>query len=74
MGNDPEGAELLRLMRLDGFGVGQPKMYDGIAQMAARVRRCSKATRPCRRSSSRPMRNIISSCPRWSPTASRWGM
>jgi phosphonate transport system substrate-binding protein len=39
MDNDPEGAELLRLMRLDGFGVVQPKMYDGIAQMAARVRR-----------------------------------
>jgi phosphonate transport system substrate-binding protein len=39
MANDPEGAELLRLMRLDGFVIGKPALYDGIAQMAAKVRR-----------------------------------
>ena len=32
------GAELLRLMRLDGFVPGQPSLFDEIARMAARVR------------------------------------
>lgn len=36
---DPEGAELLRLLRLDGFVAGQPALFDEIARMAARVRR-----------------------------------
>ncbi|MEW5781830.1 MAG: phosphate/phosphite/phosphonate ABC transporter substrate-binding protein [Pseudomonadota bacterium] len=39
MKDDAEGAELLRQMRLDGFVVGKPSLYDGIAQMAAKVRR-----------------------------------
>lgn len=34
-----EGAELLRMLRLDGFVAGQPTLFDGIARMAARVRR-----------------------------------
>lgn len=36
---DAEGAELLRLLRLDGFVPGQPSLFDEIARMAARVRR-----------------------------------
>jgi phosphonate transport system substrate-binding protein len=36
---DAEGAELLRLLRLDGFVAGQPSLFDEIARMAARVRR-----------------------------------
>ncbi len=38
MPSDPEGAELLRLLRLDGFVAGQPALFDEIARMAARVR------------------------------------
>lgn len=38
MAGDPEGAELLRLMRLDGFIAGKPALYESIAQMAAKVR------------------------------------
>lgn len=36
---DAEGAELLQLLRLDGFVAGQPALFDGIARMAARVGR-----------------------------------
>lgn len=36
---DAEGARLLRLLSLDGFVAGQPALFDGIASMAARVRR-----------------------------------
>jgi phosphonate transport system substrate-binding protein len=36
---DAEGAELLQLLRLDGFVAGQPSLFDEIARMAARVRR-----------------------------------
>lgn len=36
---DAEGAELLHLLRLDGFVVGQPSLFDEIARMAAKVRR-----------------------------------
>ena len=39
MANDPQGSELLGRLRLDGFTSGQPALYDGIAQMAAKVRR-----------------------------------
>jgi phosphonate transport system substrate-binding protein len=39
MPTDAEGAELLRLLRLDGFVAGQPSLFDEIARMAARVRR-----------------------------------
>lgn len=39
MTEDAEGAELLRQMRLDGFIAGHPSLYDGIALMAARLRR-----------------------------------
>lgn len=39
MRSDPEGAELLHLLRLDGFVAGAPSLYDGIARMAARVGR-----------------------------------
>lgn len=39
MPSDVEGAELLRLLRLDGFVPGQPSLFDEIARMAARVRR-----------------------------------
>lgn len=39
MPSDPEGAELLHLLRLDGFVPGQPALFDEIARMAARVRR-----------------------------------
>jgi phosphonate transport system substrate-binding protein len=39
MRSDDEGAELLRLMRLDGFVPGQQSLFDEIARMAARVRR-----------------------------------
>ncbi len=35
---DAEGAELLHLLRLDGFVAGQPSLFDEIARMAARVR------------------------------------
>ncbi|MBI5901699.1 MAG: PhnD/SsuA/transferrin family substrate-binding protein [Rhodocyclales bacterium] len=34
---DPEGAQLLRLLSLDGFVAGQPALFDGIARMAMRV-------------------------------------
>ncbi|MBI5108422.1 MAG: PhnD/SsuA/transferrin family substrate-binding protein [Rhodocyclales bacterium] len=34
---DPEGAQLLRLLSLDGFVAGQPALFDGIARMAKRV-------------------------------------
>ncbi|MDP1610432.1 MAG: PhnD/SsuA/transferrin family substrate-binding protein [Sulfuritalea sp.] len=36
---DDEGAQLLRLLRLDGFVPGQPSLFDEIARMAARVSR-----------------------------------
>ena len=36
---DVEGAELLHLLRLDGFVAGQPSLFDEIKRMAARVRR-----------------------------------
>jgi phosphonate transport system substrate-binding protein len=36
---DAEGAELLHLLRLDGFVAGQPALFDEIRRMAARVRR-----------------------------------
>lgn len=39
MAADPEGAELLGLLRLDGFIPGQPALFDGIAYMYDRVRR-----------------------------------
>jgi phosphonate transport system substrate-binding protein len=39
MRTDEEGAELLRLMRLDGFVPGQQSLFDEIARMASRVRR-----------------------------------
>lgn len=39
MSFDEEGAELLRLMRLDGFVPGKPSLFDEISRMAARVRR-----------------------------------
>lgn len=39
MSNDPEGSELLRRMRLDGFAPAQPALYEGIMKMAAKVRR-----------------------------------
>jgi len=35
---DDEGAQLLHLLRLDGFVAGQPALFDEIARMAARVR------------------------------------
>lgn len=34
---DAEGAQLLRLLSLDGFVPGQPSLFDGIARMATRV-------------------------------------
>lgn len=39
MPTDPEGAELLRRLRLDGFIAGKPGLYDEIARMAAIVGR-----------------------------------
>lgn len=39
MSADAEGAELLRLLRLDGFIAGQPSLFDEIARMAARMGR-----------------------------------
>lgn len=36
---DTEGAELLHLLRLDGFVAGQPALFDEIERMATRVRR-----------------------------------
>lgn len=36
---DEEGAELLRLLRLDGFVPGQESLFNEIARMATRVRR-----------------------------------
>lgn len=39
MSADTEGAELLRLLRLDGFAVGQVSLFNEIARMATRVRR-----------------------------------
>lgn len=36
---DAEGAQLLRLLNLDGFVAGKPSLFDEIARMAARVRR-----------------------------------
>jgi len=34
---DAEGAQLLRLLSLDGFVPGQPSLFDGIAHMATRL-------------------------------------
>jgi len=34
---DAEGAQLLRLLSLDGFVPGQPSLFDGIARMATRM-------------------------------------
>lgn len=39
MEDDPQGSELLGRLRLDGFTAGQPDLFDGIAQMAARISR-----------------------------------
>lgn len=39
MVDDPQGSELLGRLRLDGFTAGQPDLFDGIAQMAARISR-----------------------------------
>lgn len=39
MSGDPVGAELLKSLRLDGFVVGSPRLFDGIARMADKVRR-----------------------------------
>lgn len=39
MADDPLGSELLGRLRLDGFTTAQPALFDGIAQMAARVSR-----------------------------------
>ena len=39
MADDPQGGELLGRLRLDGFTVAQPALFDGIAQMAAKVSR-----------------------------------
>ena len=36
---DAEGAELLHLLRLDGFVPGQAELFDEIARMAGKVRR-----------------------------------
>lgn len=38
MPSDAEGAELLHLLRLDGFVAGHPSLFDEIRRMAARVR------------------------------------
>ena len=37
MAADPQGAALLRRLRLDGFTPGSPDLYDGIARMMATV-------------------------------------
>lgn len=39
MADDPDGLDLLRRLRLDGFTIAEPTLYDGIAHMAARVSR-----------------------------------
>jgi len=39
MAGDPQGGELLGRLRLDGFVSGSPALFDGIAQMAAKVGR-----------------------------------
>lgn len=39
MAGDPKGGELLGRLRLDGFVSGSPALFDGIAQMAAKVGR-----------------------------------
>lgn len=39
MADDPKGSELLGRLRLDGFVSGSPGLFDGIAQMAAKVGR-----------------------------------
>lgn len=39
MASDPEGAALLRELRLDGFAAAEPRLYDGIARMARLVGR-----------------------------------
>lgn len=39
MAGDPQGGELLGRLRLDGFVSGSPALFDGIAQMAAKVSR-----------------------------------
>jgi phosphonate transport system substrate-binding protein len=39
MAADPQGSELLGRLRLDGFTTGQPALFDGIAQMAAKIGR-----------------------------------
>lgn len=33
MAKDPEGAQLLKRLNLDGFTPGDPKLYDGVAEM-----------------------------------------
>jgi phosphonate transport system substrate-binding protein len=37
MASDPEGAALLRELRLDGFAAAEPRLYDSIARMARLV-------------------------------------
>jgi hypothetical protein len=39
MASDPKGSELLGRLRLDGFVIGSPVLFDGIAQMAAKIGR-----------------------------------
>lgn len=39
MAEDPQGEELLGRLKLDGFTTGQPALFDGISQMAAKVSR-----------------------------------
>ncbi|MBI1383734.1 MAG: PhnD/SsuA/transferrin family substrate-binding protein [Rhizobiales bacterium] len=39
MSNDPVGAEVLRLLRLDGFAPATPSLFDGIAAKLEQVRR-----------------------------------
>lgn len=38
MQSDPDGAEVLRLLRLDGFTAAPPNLYDGIARKMREVR------------------------------------
>jgi phosphonate transport system substrate-binding protein len=38
MSKDPEGAEVLKQLRLDGFTEGSPSLFDGIAAKIAQVR------------------------------------
>lgn len=39
MADDPDGLDLLRRLRLDGFTIAEPALYDRIAHMAAQVSR-----------------------------------